>query len=174
MKNNIFLFILFLNVFSNIHGARVRFISILNCKSSNLKGMSFEVCKVGSKGLNVSFEISIPTNKINVQLDVLMKKDGEFKKLLKTPVVEWCSHVKKLKKETNRFRRAFWDILKETAPDLFKKCPYKARFEGGNLNIPSNQISFLPLTEYKILIEAFLFPPNNANVTFGLHVELYE
>jgi hypothetical protein len=174
----IYLFLLFI-LTHNLHenyGARVRYMAITNCKSNDHKGMYFNTCEVGPKGLNVSFTVLKSTNKIMVSMETLMKRDGQFKKLVRVANIEWCEFVKKVRKEKNRFVRAIWDILKETMPDLFRKCPYApaATLTGINMNTPSNLISFLPRTEYKINVEGYYYPPSNTNATFGVHVEIYD
>lgn len=51
-----------------------------------------------------------------------------FREAIKPPRFEWCSSVDTL--STNIYMKTFYQLLKNKAPQMFRKCPYRVMFSG--------------------------------------------
>lgn len=106
-------------------------------------------------------------------MDVLIKRDKKFQKLISTPKLEWCTFLKKSERgSVNAFAWSLYQILKLTIPSLTQSCPYVMRVEVSSLTVPSHFISFLPQSLYKFHFYGYAPKPNPANFTFSLTFEI--
>lgn len=165
--------------------ARIQFLSIEKCFSSDNATFVFYDCSFDSKGLNISYQfmgkgklnsvvsvqpwrnidskicvkkISI-TASMKVQLEILLKRDGMFKKLVKTPRIEWCKFIQKSERVLSGFALCAFQILKASVPALTKECPQKQRVDAVHITIPSHLISFLPQTQFKFHLNGYIPTP---------------
>lgn len=51
-------------------------------------------------------------------------------------------------KNPNRFFKAFLDSMKETAPELFIKCPFRGNYEFNNLTLSKTFLMIVPSGDY--------------------------
>lgn len=108
-----------------------------------------------------------------LKIELLMYKDGGYKKFISPPRIEWCSYIEKSLKTSNRFSKLIFDILKDVNPKLFTKCPMVAKVDMVQMKIPSNYISFLPHVKYKFNLFIIL-PETKTNVTVSLIVKIVD
>lgn len=101
-----------------------------------------------------------------------MKRDGSFRRIVKTPRIEWCKYILKSERVLSGFALMVFQILKAAVPDLMRNCPQIGRVDVTHVTIPSNLISFLPSTQYKFQLDGYVPKPASANFSFGLTCEV--
>lgn len=68
----------------------------------------------------------MPSNPSKVEVVVYYRYGTIFRQVIKPPVFEWCSSVESL--SSNIYLQSVYDVLKDTAPQMFQKCPYKVKY----------------------------------------------
>lgn len=100
-----------------------------------------------------------------------MKGRGEkkFKKVIKSPNIEWCSFVARPERDPNPLVRMILQLIKLTVPGLFdKQCPWAMKIKVVNLKVPRQFSILLPngVYQYRSFID---FPKKSVSASVTLH-----
>ena len=139
----------------------------VNCTSSHQNLYEFDKCSHNETHVNISAILKQPLSKIfvgfwhkkifdfdnyflQVSSDTFIKQGKDFKQTFKSSPIDWCA-VTSANKQQNRFLRYFIRIIKEMAPRLIQKCPYKTGcYEFLNIRLAKSATNFLPIGMHRI------------------------
>lgn len=112
-----------------------------------------------------------------MQYDILFKgkNDKKFKKVLKSPIIEWCSFIGSPDRESNGILKMVLQFLKGAIPLLFEnKCPYVKRIDVVHMKIPRTISLILPpgMYQFKVSI-SFPIKPTPATAKLFLTFEIF-
>lgn len=62
-------------------------------------------------------------NRLQLTVVIYYRYGTIFREVINPPTFEWCSSVESL--SANVYLKPIHDLLKDTAPQIFQKCPYK-------------------------------------------------
>lgn len=183
----------FLNYVAYASTADFRILSMNNFTSTNNNIYEVLSLSYNEKYMNISFEVRKKLMKVfvsnstlffsntyirlmnlfelQVNIDLERKEPGQkvFKKVFKSPRIEWCKFVSG-KSSENRFAKALIQSFKEKIPQLFHDCPYQGKYEMINASISKKLITILPVSLY-FLVVLITEPSSKATVEVKIYVE---
>lgn len=104
-----------------------RFTSI-KCSGSSMNTTKYHFCFVKAYSrtvstLNFGITLNRDLNKIYVKFSADYKYGAVFQNILNLPVFEWCSYING--NPNNILVNKMIDLVKDSVPEFFHKCPYK-------------------------------------------------
>lgn len=127
----------------------------IECSSFDNNTACFKFCFIKSysrtmTSLNFGIKAEKKVKSIFVQLVANFRYGNIYREIIDTKQINWCQTMEGA--DTNPFFKLVMDIIRQSIPGLFHKCPYEGTMEFYNITIDDEiamKTSIFPEGQYK-------------------------